>query len=374
MFVGSVPLLPVHAGSGTACVLCVRTAMRPVCVTRMEERWTAGRASVVEVSPMQLQPFENYAEKRVRRVLNLAVDRVVYRVNSQTPIESVIKAEGKDPADERSMVRNGSFDFTIHRESAFTPLWAVEYDGPDHDHPPRIRDDIVKNRVCGKVNLPLLRIGHREDDDFLTANERLTALEWLIRRWIKYEKEIGGLIRDNERWLAELTSTERAQLTYEDVSAEYHFGLANPYPPLRAIANRLLKRHGVEVDMLSPRNEVAAADVRWRASSPTMGPLPDLGIGGFLTGHECEVEVRAVGTSEADIVFATRETFAARFAYPVRPGQRSPFDLKPPYTAASGAVLCGPPWGGSPARIGGEIAWYRALKQVERWAEYQPRA
>ena len=41
------------------------------------------------------------------------------------------------------MIRNGTFDFTIHRDSAPSALWAVEYDGPTHDEPERIRREVA---------------------------------------------------------------------------------------------------------------------------------------------------------------------------------------------------------------------------------------
>ena len=47
----------------------------------------------------------------------------------------------------------------------------------------------MKNPVR-KVDLPLLRIGYREDDDFLIPVEKLTAIHWLVHRWIVCETKI----------------------------------------------------------------------------------------------------------------------------------------------------------------------------------------
>ena len=318
---------------------------------------------------MRTKIFETSPEKRIRRILSFAVEGTLYWVNSQTPIEAIIEADDDDPPEERSMIRNGTFDCTIHREAAPSALWVVEYDGPTHDKPDQVRRDIVKNRICGNANLPLLRIGYREDDDFLTAVEKLAPLRWLVLRWIAYESKIEDLTRSSERWVAELTPEQRMSVTFEEASPEFHFDLAHVYPPLKAIASRLLNRYGIDVDLPDEAPDEPPEGIKWRAITPWGGPLPDLEADGFLSGHTCEVEIQPANDPTNDAVFVGRGEFTTRFAYPIRAGQRSPFDLRPPHTEKLDPVLSGPPWGGSPARIGGEIAWYRALKQVEHWAE-----
>lgn len=312
---------------------------------------------------MRAKNFETSPEKRVRRVLSLAVEGTRYWANSQTPIESLLMADEDDSPEERSMIRNGTFDFTIHRESSQTAAWAVEYDGPTHDEPDQARRDLVKNRICGKMNLPLLRIGHREDDDFLTAIERVAALEWLVRRWIAYESEIGDLIRQSDQRGAQLPADERTMLTFEEVSPEFHFDVEHPYPPLRAIADRLRDRYAIDVELPWRDHDEASAAIKWHVATPSgIDLFPD--VGGFHVGYDCEVEVRPADEATGHAVFLSSGSFETRFAYPVRPGQRDALAFDP-----ESVVLSGPPWGGSPARIGGEIAWYRALKQVEHWAE-----
>jgi hypothetical protein len=93
-------------------------------------------------------------------------------------------------------------------------------------------------------------------------------LEWLVRRWIAYEEKIPEYIRSSESLVAELTLEQRAEVTFEEVSPEFHFDSDHLYPPLRLIVKRLLERYAVHVDLPALDNRPAVSGVRWRVGSP----------------------------------------------------------------------------------------------------------
>lgn len=89
------------------------------------------------------------------------------------------------------------FDFLIADKSSLTKF-AVEFDGPSHDTPEAQRKDDLKNRICEKLGLPLLRItaNYLEEE-----NESMSLLAWLIDVWFIFEafleaQEAGNILPD----------------------------------------------------------------------------------------------------------------------------------------------------------------------------------
>lgn len=71
------------------------------------------------------------------------------------------------------------FDFVV-THSDCTTAFAVEFDGPSHDTDARvILRDSLKNSVCEKLNMPLLRI----DKNLLERIGRFTLVGWLAEVW-----------------------------------------------------------------------------------------------------------------------------------------------------------------------------------------------
>jgi hypothetical protein len=71
------------------------------------------------------------------------------------------------------------FDFVVSRDGE-PVAFAVEFDGPGHHPDPDvIARDAMKNSICDKLGMPLLRI----DADFLQPIGQYTVLGWLAEIW-----------------------------------------------------------------------------------------------------------------------------------------------------------------------------------------------
>ncbi|WP_078950809.1 DUF2726 domain-containing protein [Streptomyces viridochromogenes] len=322
---------------------------------------------------MELRAFENQSEKRTHRILEIATKDTLYWVNAKTRLEDVFSPGAGDPRDERNFLRDAHFDYTLHRKSSNEVIWAFEFDGPGHvSDPDAIRRDILKNRICSKANLPLLRI----EDDLLEAIDGISLLEWLIRRWMRYEKIIPRMISDRDRAAASMSEkdwdefriSEDVFIVPPELDVNSLFDLANPYPPLPKTSTRLLKTYGIREGLsleLNPESREITTEAAWELST-CGGPLPDLKDYGLYSRSFCEVQLRRVGEDWLNApAFAATGEYMARVAYPTFPNQSG---LLSPNPTTGELGLCGPPYGGSLWAAGPLIAWHRALREVEKWA------
>jgi hypothetical protein len=71
------------------------------------------------------------------------------------------------------------FDFVVVAGDDHMPLFAVEFDGPSHDDPDVKRRDALKDAICAKLGMPLLRV--REEHLLGLVHESILA--WLVRVW-----------------------------------------------------------------------------------------------------------------------------------------------------------------------------------------------
>ncbi|WP_078495753.1 DUF2726 domain-containing protein [Streptomyces xiaopingdaonensis] len=326
---------------------------------------------------MELRAFENQSEKRTRRIIEIATRDTVYWVNAKTRLEDVFAPSEGDSNRERSFLRYAHFDYTLHRQSSSEAIWAFEFDGPGHTSDPDvIRRDLLKNRICARANLPLLRI----EDDLLAAIDGISLLEWLIRRWMIHEKIMPRMIEGRDRAAADYSEqdwgefkvTDGIFITPPELDVNFLFDLTNPYPPLPKVSLRLLRdygiREGMSLELGSDNREDSvqclATEAIWDIS--TGGPLPDLNSYGLHSRSYCDVQLRRAGQDWlSEPAFEATGEYLARVAYPLFSNQRTLCETDPE-TREFG--VCGPPYGGSLWAAGPMIAWYRALREVEKWA------
>lgn len=321
---------------------------------------------------MELREFENRSEKSTRRILEFETKETIYYVNAKTRLEDVFRLGEGDSRDEQDFLRNAHFDYTLHRESSNKVIWAFEFDGPTHSSSPvTIRRDILKNRICAKANLPLLRV----EDDLLEAIDGVSLLGWLVRRWMIYKRIMPRMESDRKRVASEMSEQAWDELRISEglfilppeLDTETLFDLGNPYPPLPKISVRLLQQYGIKEGLsleLNPNWGQFDENSPWTLM--TSGPEVDLSDYGFRHRSYCEVALRRTeDTRYAKPVFAATGEYMARLGYPTFRSQRGPFDPNP---ETEKFELCGPPYGGSLWAAGPMISWYRALKQVEAWA------
>lgn len=81
--------------------------------------------------------------------------------------------------DAYSYALKSHFDFVVV-DSQSVPEFAVEFDGPHHGTEPQQKRDDLKNQICERLGLPLLRIGA---DYVEHENESQKLLAWLSDLW-----------------------------------------------------------------------------------------------------------------------------------------------------------------------------------------------
>ncbi|MEV6828329.1 DUF2726 domain-containing protein [Amycolatopsis sp. NPDC051102] len=333
---------------------------------------------------MRFKPFHNQPESQLHRVLSRAVstrpDYVIedYWINSKTHLSEVFETDLDDERNDKEAVdflRSpfAHFDFTIHSQRRRHPLCAVEFDGPGHQDPKQRARDIKKNRICAKATLAILRIDQVENH-FVDDLHKMPLIEWLIRRWIRYEKEMPQLLRDEEAWISSVPSAERQQVATFEASAEHLFWLSHPYPLLVELAESLLQNHGIADSLALERGGVRRGEIdsaRWHVVLRHGGPMPDLrpSPDGFSQRTICGAYVvDSQAGPRPPVLFSAEGEYISQSFYPIKEGQQGPGDLKDPVSGRLIAAPAGPPWAAAPSRLGPDLAWYHALKQVEAWA------
>jgi hypothetical protein len=80
------------------------------------------------------------------------------------------------------------FDFTV-ADGRYFPLFVVEFDGESHDDPGQQVRDRMKDALCARFGLPLLRIGEKYLDPQFAKMDLLT---WFAQVWFA-EREYNRL-------------------------------------------------------------------------------------------------------------------------------------------------------------------------------------
>lgn len=117
---------------------------------------------------------------------------------------------------EYSYALRAHFDFVITREDA-KAAFAVEFDGPLHDrNPETIRRDNLKNSICKKLGMPLLRI----DAGYLRKLSRFTLIGWMVEVWFLAEAFYDAQESGSVPWDEPFTYSSIIDLAYRDESGK----------------------------------------------------------------------------------------------------------------------------------------------------------
>lgn len=129
-------------------------------------------------------PFEFAALKAVETALQGSG----WQVALKPRVQDVIDKEEDDDLwdDEFSLYTRGHFDLVVYGGEHLLPSFAIELDGPTHQHPRRVERDIRKNLLCAGAGLPLLRLGGSD----LSMAEQIGLLTWLTERFIEWQKHV----------------------------------------------------------------------------------------------------------------------------------------------------------------------------------------
>jgi len=195
---------------------------------------------------MQLKRQSNRSEKRVWVILDRSLGKNALFVGNQKRLADVFIIEESDHLidQERNFIKTSSFDFLVSSDE-MTPLFAVEFDGPEHFFDSeQIRRDTIKNRICSKAGLPLLRI----TSEFLREYDKTTLLQFICERIVAWRGKKNDIQREIQEYMEELPPEE-----FEKVINDYDplidpvflFDVRHPFPKVYEIGTRLCIKCGI---------------------------------------------------------------------------------------------------------------------------------
>lgn len=136
--------------------------------------------------PLVLNEYEQVTDRALREVAGKHKLRVCPKV-------ALSEALDIDRARLVGVLKNyalkASFDFVVADEQTALPEFAIEFDGYWHETDPKtMRRDQIKNHLCRRLGLSLLRI----DSTWLYQIRRFTVLGWLIEVRKTYEEYVDA--------------------------------------------------------------------------------------------------------------------------------------------------------------------------------------
>lgn len=141
----------------------------------------------------------NFGEAATHKRLKEVCEKNDAAIFAKIRLADVFPIEGSGITDEEyAFALKGHFDFVV-ADRDHDPLFAVEFDGPFHEKKARRVRDRMKNNLCERFDLPILRI----NANYLKRKYRdLDLLTWFVETWFAadafYQAQAGGHIPYDE--------------------------------------------------------------------------------------------------------------------------------------------------------------------------------
>jgi len=196
---------------------------------------------------MKTRKLLTWSEGTVDNILLRRLQDTRYRVLVNVRLCDAIGKEPGEvlPQEEFDFLTRAHLDFLIVTNSKpADPVFAVEFDGPHHTDPIQIRRDVLKNRLCKKANLALLRIQLND----IQEHDKLTLLDYMLDRYLSWQREEKDILSEIREFVQELDPEEtRRRLEDSDPSVDpfFIFDLRHPFPATRAVNRRLLQKYRI---------------------------------------------------------------------------------------------------------------------------------
>lgn len=127
-----------------------------------------------------LKKVLNLHEEAVSQRLKAICDEHGASVYAKLRVTDVLRIENSGISNEEyAYALKSHFDFLV-TNSEHDPLFAVEFDGPSHDSFDQAARDIIKNRLCERFGLPLLRV---RSAHLLRRYDGWDLLSWIVDVW-----------------------------------------------------------------------------------------------------------------------------------------------------------------------------------------------
>jgi hypothetical protein len=298
------------------------------------------------------------SEIRAHRIVRRVLAETGWTIGANVSVQQVFEKEERLSSAEFSLYTRGSFDFLV-RDDEFMPVFALEVDGFGHGQPRQIARDLIKNDLCYRAGLPLLRVRA----EHLAEAEETSVLEWLLDAFVKAEIDPSAEPdgedlepEDADEDPADEPVDEDAEEAADDfVLGEPGIEIDHPFPDNALLERRLRERHAIGIGQVGGEFVVLPDGARYL-----------LDLAGWGAMKERTGQVAAFVTSErAFKVCAStdqRPLFEgigrSQFAWANRlPDGRTTDGMAPIE------------FGWDAYGVANELAEFDALRKCERWAE-----
>ena len=199
---------------------------------------------------MKTKSLIRWGEKKTLDIFDKSLKDTPYRVSIKIRLIDVIGPDKDErlSSEENNFLRTAHFDFVVFgKKNYFQPVFAVEFDGPHHlTDENQIKRDIIKNRLCMRAKLPLLRVGHRAIEE----QDQITLLEFMLERFIAWQREGKKIHQAVQEYLNTLESEEFQSLTESPVldpsiDPTVIFDFSHPFPGIIKVVERLYANFGI---------------------------------------------------------------------------------------------------------------------------------
>jgi hypothetical protein len=194
---------------------------------------------------MKKRKLLTWSEGQVDKILRRRLPNTRYRVLVAIRLSDAVGPERGEtlPDAEFQFLSRAHLDFLIVTNTQpADPVFAVEFDGPHHDDPRQRARDVMKNRLCKKAGLPLLRIRAPE----IEVWEQITVLDYIIYKFVAWERESETIIGEIEEYAASLDPRHRDRLVSDwdpSLDPTFEFHLRHPFLATPRVKARLLHQY-----------------------------------------------------------------------------------------------------------------------------------
>ena len=331
----------------------------------------------------------SHNEARAHQIIQRTLSDTGWWISTNVSIQSVLQ---KDPSDgwmtdvQFSLYTRGAFDFVVY-EPTYYPAFALEVDSIQHDDDNHRRRDLLKNWLCARADLPLLRLRA----DALREDEETSVLAWLVSLYVAAAREDDagpfdepGMHEDEpdastddsaladeelDPLLAVAGTSGDEEFSVDELDAhrpdaddvllgEPGIELEHEFPDVALLRTRLQDRWGIAVGQRRPLLVLGdraryVLELRWGAAFA--GPRFRLGAASEYVVDEVNFALANIGHPD-DVLFSGAAS--AEFAW----ANRLPTTAGPD----RGVVPIDLPW--DAWGIARQLAEFIALRKVERWA------
>jgi Protein of unknown function (DUF2726) len=184
----------------------------------------------------------NVSEGRVLDHLERSLAGEGYSIFAGLPLKRVIEEDSGDALtyEEKQMLLHGELDFAIvSRGDGNTIVFGIEFDGPYHENPERQAKDRVKDGLCFRAGVPLIRIR----PEAIEPKEQITLLEWILDGYLFYRRERKGKIQDLIDYWTDKWRNGDSEFPPGDAAVALHTIV--PFPASETIRERLRTRYEI---------------------------------------------------------------------------------------------------------------------------------